>query len=76
MRSCPAHDEGIQFAYLSDIEPDPVYGLRINYDGQEGGNSLYVAVLIASENKSTTHPIGEGYKVITEAIKDWANPAD
>jgi hypothetical protein len=75
LNNCPPHDEGVMFAFLADIEPDPYYGLRLNYDGQVGPKCAYVAVLIASESKSTTDKVGEGgFKVTTKNIRDIANP--
>ena len=34
------------FAFLADIQPDPYYGMRLIYDGQEGSRCLYVAALV------------------------------
>ena len=39
-KNCPPHDEGVLFAFLSDIESDPHYGLRLNYDGREAQDAL------------------------------------
>jgi hypothetical protein len=64
----------VLFAFLADIDEDPYYGLRLNYEGREGSRCSYVAVLIASDSKSTTASVGEGYKVTTLNIKDVANP--
>ena len=75
LNNCPAHDEGILFAFLEDIRSDPYYGMRLEYDTHEGSKCMYVAVLIASEQKSKTEKLSEdGYKVSTEGIKDIANP--
>ena len=35
LNNCPEHDERILFAFLADIQPDPYYGFRVVYDGQE-----------------------------------------
>ena len=49
--------------------------MRIVYDGQEGPRGLYVAALVASNSKSKTEQMSEhGYKVVTPAVKDIANP--
>ena len=53
---CPAHDEGIHFAFLADVQPDTQYGMRLVYDGEEGPTGLYVAALVASNSKSKTNP--------------------
>ena len=74
LNNCPPHDEGIQFAYLEDIEPDPHYGFCIQYDGQAGARCLYAAALVASEGKSSNDRVGEGFRVVTPAVKDAANP--
>ena len=76
LNNCPEHDEGILFAFLADIQPDPYYGMRIVYDGQEGPRGLYVTALVASSSKSKTEQVSDdGYKVVTTAVKDIANPA-
>ena len=70
---CPPHGEGIAFAYLQDIEPDPHYGFRLSYDGRPGPLCTYVAALVCSEQKSTPSELGNaGFKVITENVKDGA----
>ena len=75
LNNCPPHDEGIHFAFLADVQPDPHYGMRLVYDGQEGPRGLYVAVLVASSSKSKTERVGDdGYKVVTTDVKDVANP--
>jgi hypothetical protein len=74
LNNCPQHDEGIQFAFLADIAPDPYYGMRLVYDGQEGPRGLYVAALVACGSKSKTQQLGaDGYKVVVD-VKDIANP--
>ena len=75
LNNCPPHDEGIHFAFLADVQPDPHYGMRLVFDGEEGPRGLYVAALIASNNKSKTERVGDGgYKVVTSDVKDLANP--
>ena len=75
LNNCPEHDEGILFAFLADIQPDPYYGMRVVYDGQEGPKGLYLAALVACNSKSKTDKVGDdGYKVVTSDVKDVANP--
>ena len=75
LKNCPPHDEGIHFAFLADVKPDPHYGMRLVYDGEEGPKGIYVAALIASNSKSKTDRVGDdGYKVVTTEVKDIANP--
>ena len=71
---CPAHDDGVLFAFLADMSFDPHYGFRLSYDGIQGPQCAYAAVLIASGERSVTEAIGEGFKVTTNGIKDIANP--
>ena len=54
LSNCPEHDEGILFAFLAEIQPDPYYGMRVVYDGQEGWEGLYLGALIASNGTSKT----------------------
>ena len=70
----PPHDECILFAFLSDIAEDQHYGYQVLYDGMQAPRSTYVLSLIASESKSTTTNIGEGFQVSTSKIHDVANP--
>ena len=57
-----------------DIEADTHYGFCLNYDGSRGPQCTYVAALIASESPSKTDAVGIGFKVVTAAVKDVANP--
>ena len=76
LNNCPPHDEGIAFSCLEDLQPDPFCGMRISYGGSPGPKCVYVAVLVASNRKSKTDPIGEnGFQVVTAGVKDVANPA-
>ena len=76
LKNCPAHDQGIHFAFLADVQPDPHYGMRLVYDGEEGPTGVYVATLVASNSNSKTDKVGdEGFKVVTTDVKDLANPA-
>ena len=75
LNNCPEHDQGILFAFLADIHPDPHYGLHLVYDGQEGPKGAYVAALVASTAPGRTEKISEdGYKIVTTDVKDIANP--
>ena len=71
---CPAHDNGLLYAYLDDIKSDPHYGFSVTYDGVKGPQRAYAAALISSEGRSVTESVGEGYKVSTQGLKDIANP--
>ena len=71
---CPPHEEGLAFAFLGDIGPDPYYGFSINYDGKPGPLCRYVIALLSSEQKSETSVVGDGFKVTTADIKDIAQP--
>jgi hypothetical protein len=44
------------------------------YDGVESVKAKFVAVLVASPNRSTPTAVGSGYKVTTSGIIDYANP--
>ena len=67
LNNCPPHDGGIHFAFLADVQPDPSYGFRLDYDGAEGPKGTYVAALVASSSKSKTDRVGDdGYKLTTE----------
>ena len=71
LNKCPSHDEGLVFACLADIQPDPYCGMNIVYDGSNGSKGVYAAALIACPNKSKTDPIGDNaYKVVTRNVKD------
>ena len=76
LNCCPPDDQGIHFAFLADVIPDPIYGFKLVYDGEDGPTALYVAALIASGTNSKTEQVGEhGFKVVTTDVKDVANPA-
>ena len=75
LNMCPAHNEGILFAYLHDIHADPHYGFKVTYDDIPAPRSAYVVTLAASPSKSSTLPIGEGFQVTTPDVVDYANPA-
>ena len=76
LNNCPPNDEGIVFAYLADVQPDPFCGMHISFDDAPGPKGIYAAVLVACDTKSKTLSIGDnGYKVVTASAKDIANPA-
>ena len=76
LNNCPPNDEGIVFAYLADVQPDPFCGMHISFDDAPGPKGIYAAVLVACDKKSKTIGIGDdGYKVVTASVKDIANPA-
>ena len=60
LNKCPEHEQGILFAFLKDIGPDPIYGFRLEYKGEGGASQpvrygpkgVFVAALVASECKS------------------------
>ena len=72
---CPAHDESILFAFLSDIQENHHYGFEVIYDGHPASKCTYVLALIASASRSTTANVGEGYQVSTSSVQDFANPS-
>ena len=72
---CPPSDEGIHFAFLEDIRPDHHYGIRLEYDGQDGPRCIYVVALLWSNTKSSTEQVSEErFKVVTNSVKDIAHP--
>ena len=76
LNNCPPNDEGIAFACLEDLQPDPFCAMRISYGDSPGPSAVLAAVLVASNRKSKTAPIGDdGYKVVTVGVKDMANAA-
>ena len=75
LNMCPAHNEGVVFAYLSDIHADPHYGFKVIYDATDAPRSACVLSLVASSAKSNTVSIGDGFQVTTPEVLDHANPA-
>ena len=73
LNNCPRHEEGIIFAYLEDIHPDPYYGFKIVYNETEAEKSKYVVAVISSQSKSKLDMFGTGYKVTTSAVTDCTN---
>ena len=77
LNNCPPNEDGIVFACLADLQPDPFSGWRTSYDGSPGPKGVFAAVMIASNRKSDRNAISEnGYKVITNGVKDMVNPAE
>jgi hypothetical protein len=72
LNNCPTHEEGLLFAFLDDVKPDPHYGFHLVYDGQEGPRCSLVAVLVACDKISQTDVVGTGFKV-TSSVTDAAN---
>ena len=72
LNNCPSHDEGLFFAFLADIKPDPYYGFKVMFEGKEANQPKYVATLIGSPNKSQAVAAGTGWKVTTSGITDIA----
>ena len=76
LNNCPSHDEGLLFAFLADIKPDPYYGFKVMFEGKEANQAKYVAALIGSPNKSQAVAAGTGWKVTTSGITDIAKCDD
>ena len=76
LNHCPRHDEGIVYAFLSDLDYSPYYGfdVRFNGDALTATKGKAVAALIASSTKSLAEETGYGYKVTTTNVSDAANP--
>ena len=75
LNMCPSHNEGVVFAYLSDIHADPHYGFQVTYDDVAAPRSACVLSLVASPAKSITVSFGVGFQVTTPEVLDYANPA-
>ena len=77
LNNCPPNEDGIVFACLADLHPDPFSGWRTSFDGSPGPKGVYAAVMIASYRKSDKTAISEdGYKVVTVGVKDMVSPAE
>ena len=71
LNASPRHEEGLLFAYLPDVRPDPIYGCKVMFDGErEGPACEYVAVLVRSTAKSQQEPFGTGFRVTTPGVVD------
>ena len=76
LNNCPSHDEGLLFAFLADIKPDPYCGFKVLFGDKEANRAKYVVALIGSPNKSQTVATGSGWKVTTAGITDIANTVE
>lgn len=72
LNNLPPHDECLRFACLADLKPDPNYGLKITYGEAEQGCAGCAVVLIESTRASNTTACGDGFKVVTEGVRDAA----
>ena len=71
----PRNEEGLVFAFLSDIEPDPHTGFQVVFSNGNIAKGAAVAVLIASSKKSKPpFPLGSGFQVCAENVCDIACP--
>jgi hypothetical protein len=70
----PGNEEGLLFAFLADIEPDPHTGFRVTSENGTISKGAAVAVLIASKKKNNPpEPLGAGFKVCAPDVCDIAN---
>ena len=77
LNASPRHEEGLLFAYLPDVRPDPIYGCKVMFDGErEGPACEYVAVLVRCAAKSVQESFGTGYRVTTPGVMDLAFSPD
>ena len=75
LNDLPRNEEGLVFAFLSDIETDPHTGFRLTFSNGNIVKGAAVAVLIASNKKSKPpEAIGEGFKICVPDVCDVANP--
>ena len=76
LNDLPRNEEGLVFAFLSDIETDPHTGFRIAFTNGNITKGAAVAVLIAASKKSKPpEAIGTGFKIIAPDVTDCANPS-
>jgi len=75
LNDLPRNEEGLNFAFLSDIEADPHSGFRLTFSNDNIVKGAAVAVLIASSKKSKPpQPFGTGFKVCAPDVCDVASP--
>ena len=75
LNDLPRNEEGLNFAFLSDIEADPHSGFRLTFSNDNIVKGAAVAVLIASSKKSKTpEPLGTGFKICAADVCDVASP--
>ena len=74
LNALPGNEEGLLFAFLADIEPDPYTGFRVTSTTGTISKGAAVAVLIASRKKNNPpEPLGTGFKVCAPDVCDAAN---
>ena len=74
LNTLPGNEEGLLFAFLADIEPDPHTGFRVTSENGTISKGAAVAVLIASKKKNNPpEPLGAGFKVCAPDVCDIAN---
>ena len=75
LNNWPRNEEGLLFAFLADIEPDPHTGFRLTFENGTISKGAAVAVLIAARKKNNTpESLGDGFKVCAPDVCDVANP--
>jgi len=75
LNNWPRNEEGLLFAFLADIEPDPHTGFRLTFENGTISKGAAVAVLIAARKKNNTpEGLGDGFKVCAPDVCDAANP--
>jgi hypothetical protein len=75
LNDLPRNEEGLNFAFLSDIGADPHKGFRLTFSNDNIVKGAAVAVLIASSKKSKTpEPLGAGFKICAPDVCDVARP--
>ena len=77
LNGLPRNEEGILFAFLADIEPDPYAGFRLVFTNGITSKGAAVAVLVASLKKNNKpEPLGDGFKICAPEVTDIANPSE
>jgi hypothetical protein len=75
LNDLPRNEEGLNFAFLSDIRADPHCGYRLAFSNDNIVKGAAVAVLIASSKKAKPpETFGTGYKVCAPDVCDIACP--
>jgi hypothetical protein len=75
LNKLPGNEDGLLFAFLADIEPDPHTGFRVTFENGTISKGAAVAVLIASRKKNKLpEALGEGFKICAQGVCDVANP--
>ena len=74
LNKLPGNEEGLLFAFLADIHPDPHAGFRLEFENGTVSKGAAVAALIASGKKNNTpESLGTGFKVTAPDVCDIAN---